>query len=73
MPVKRRKAKRKEPITENERRWLRGETPNGFVSFRDGDVLAALWADHGDKSRYSWKPGMYGPQPRNQERVRYGR
>jgi len=65
MAPKRRKSKRKEPISDNERAWLIGDKNDGFVSFPkpgDNEYQARLWRDHGDHVRFTWKPGMWRPE-----------
>lgn len=48
MPRKRRVSKRREDLSEDAERWLRGE-PCGFFKFKAKKELAALWAEHGDR------------------------
>jgi hypothetical protein len=66
MAPKRRKSKRKKPITDAECAWLIGDSENdGFTSFEkpgDDDYQFNLWRDHGDKRRFRWEPGMYHPE-----------
>jgi hypothetical protein len=66
MGVKRRRSKRKEPITDAERAWLVGDRANesftGFPKPGDPDYQARLWRDHGDHKRFQWQTGWPRPQ-----------
>jgi len=61
MGVKRRKSKRKEPITDAESAWLRGECDFGFTGFKADDYLQNLWDSHGDPARFAWTVGQLRP------------
>jgi hypothetical protein len=63
MPVKRRTAKRREQLSEDAEKWLRGE-PSGFFEFKDVDELAALWAEYGDPKVAVWDEGARKPRAR---------
>jgi hypothetical protein len=53
MPVKRRISKRREHLSEDAEKWLRGE-PSGFFEFKNADELAAFWAEYGDPEVAEW-------------------
>jgi hypothetical protein len=63
VPVKRRTAKRREQLSEDAERWLRGE-PSGFFEFKNADELAALWAEYGDIEVAEWDDAAQRPRAR---------
>jgi hypothetical protein len=64
MPVKRRSAKRRDPITEHEAAWLRGDSNCGFVRFKRQEELQALWDSRGDNETMHWDSRLRLPEPR---------
>jgi hypothetical protein len=68
VPVKRRTAKRREQLSEDAERWLRGE-PSGFFEFKNADELAALWAEYGDPKIAVWDEGARKPRARKPTEV----
>jgi hypothetical protein len=47
MARKRRNSKRREPLDDQDRAWLRGEDV-GFTEFLPKEQLRALWDEYGD-------------------------
>jgi hypothetical protein len=64
MPVKRRISKRREHLSEDAEKWVRGE-PSGFFEFKNADELAAFWAEYGDPEVAEWDEGARKPRARN--------
>ncbi len=63
MPVKRRKEKRREELSDNAKAWLMGE-PSGFFGFKDEEYLRELFDFHADKAAVDWPAGAICPRKR---------
>jgi hypothetical protein len=62
MPVKRRNSKRREELSEDAQKWLRGED-SGFFEFGD-EAVFALWAEYGDPEVAEWDDAAKKPRAR---------
>jgi|NGEPerStandDraft_6_1074524.scaffolds.fasta_scaffold39534_3 hypothetical protein len=60
MAVKRRQPKRRETLSENAEKWLRGEEA-GFFAFTPQAELRALWDEYGDHDKFAWTEGQSRP------------
>jgi hypothetical protein len=61
MGVKRRKSKRKAPLSDTEAAWLVGDGERaGFTEFLADDYLQHLWDEHGEPG-FTWRVGMRWP------------